>query len=79
MWLWRLPLAYAYLLIPFADGALGEDTHNPPEEAVPALSHDGYYSALLYLDVVLLYLSFAFTVWFVGTHVLAWWAFVALR
>jgi len=75
--LW-LPLLYIYFGIPFADGVLGEDTNNPPEELVPELSRDGFYRALLYADVVLLYLSFAFAVWFVGSHPLHWWTFIAV-
>lgn len=75
--LW-LPLLYIYVGIPFADGVLGEDTNNPPEELVPELSRDGFYRALLYVDVVLLYLSFAFAVWFVGSHPLHWWTFIAV-
>ena len=72
-----LPLVYAYLLIPFADGVLGEDTNNPPEEVVPELSRDPYYRNLLYADVVLLWAAFLVSAWFVGTQTLPWWAFVA--
>jgi alkane 1-monooxygenase len=78
IWWLLLPLVYIYFGIPFADGVLGEDTHNPPEAIVPALSRDGYYRALLYIDVVLLYLSFGFSVWFVGTQALPWWAFLVV-
>ena len=30
------PLAYTFLFVPLADAIFGEDTHNPPEEVVPA-------------------------------------------
>lgn len=77
LWL-LLPLAYAYLAIPFLDGVLGEDANNPPESAVAALAHDRYYSALLYIDVALLWACLFFCAWFVGTHELSWWGFLAL-
>jgi alkane 1-monooxygenase len=34
------PLAYTFLFVPLADRIFGEDTHNPPEEVVPAMSRD---------------------------------------
>ncbi len=72
-----LPLLYAYLFIPFADGLLGEDRENPPEEAVPHLARDPYYRVLLYVDVVLLWIAFLVSAWFVGTQPIPWWGFIA--
>jgi alkane 1-monooxygenase len=73
-----IPLVYTYLVIPFLDGVLGEDRHNPPEAVVPLLAADRYYLALLYVDVVLLYACFAVSAWFVGTQELPSWAFVVV-
>ena len=45
------PLAYTFLFVPLADAIFGEDTHNPPEEVVPAMSRDNYYRVLLYFTI----------------------------
>ena len=47
---WRLwvPVGITYLLIPALDAILGEDRHNPPESAVPALDADRYYRRVTY-------------------------------
>lgn len=76
-WLLLLPLAYAFVLIPLADGIFGEDAHNPPDAIVPLLAQDNYYRALLYIDVCLLYASFITMAWLVGAHALPWWAYLA--
>jgi alkane 1-monooxygenase len=72
-----IPLAYIFIWIPIADVLFGEDTNNPPDESVAELAQDGYYRALLYIDIVIMYLGFFFAAWFVGTHDLPWWAFLA--
>ena len=72
------PLVYAFVFIPLIDAALGEDTHNPPEEVVPLMAQDNYYRVLLYVAIVLLYVDFFVVAWFLGTHELPWWAFLAL-
>ena len=72
------PLAYTFLFVPLADAIFGEDTHNPPEEVVPAMSRDNYYRVLLYVAIVLLFAQFFVVAWFIGTHSLPWWSFLAL-
>lgn len=72
------PLTYTFVFVPLADRVFGEDRHNPPEEVVPAMSQDNYYRVLLYVAVVLLYAQFLVVAWFVGTHSLPWWGFLAL-
>ena len=77
--LWLLtPLAYVYFAIPFLDGVLGEDAHNPPEAVVPQLVRDPYYHTILCVHTSLLYASFLFCAWCVGTYDLSWWGFLAL-
>jgi len=76
-WVLFLPLLYTFALIPLIDGFLGEDTHNPPDAIVPLLAQDTYYRVLLYVDMCLLYANFLVCVWFVGTHNLPWWAYLA--
>ncbi|WP_433130999.1 alkane 1-monooxygenase [Micromonospora sp. CA-240977] len=48
-WGWWLTPAVVFGLIPVIDLLLGDDRQNPPEEAVPRLSADGYYRWLTYL------------------------------
>lgn len=72
------PLAYTFIFTPLADAILGEDRHNPPEEVVPMMSKDNYYRALLYVAVVLTFTQFFVVAWFIGTHPLPWWSFLAL-
>src|SRR5450631_1189615 len=54
-WVLFLPLIYAFVFVPIADGWFGEDAHNPPDEIVPLLAGDNYYRSLLYVDTFLLY------------------------
>jgi alkane 1-monooxygenase len=72
------PLAYTFIFVPVADLIFGEDTHNPPEEVVPAMSKDNYYRVLLYIAIALLFTQFFIVAWFIGTHALPWWGFLAL-
>src|SRR5262245_55642827 len=75
--LW-FPLSYTFVLVPLIDALMGEDRHNPPEEVVAAMSADNYYRFLLYVAIGLLYVDFLVVAWFLGTHDLPWWAFLAL-
>jgi alkane 1-monooxygenase len=63
-----LPLLVFYGLIPIADALLGEDLTNPPEDRVPALEADGYYRAILYATVPVLWATVLFNVVFLATH-----------
>ena len=73
-----LPLIFVYGAIPLLDMALGEDQSNPPEAAVPALEADKYYRYITYASVPMLWASFLVSVWFIGTHELAWHTQLAL-
>jgi len=72
------PLLYTFVLVPLLDHVFGEDTHNPPEEVVPLMAQDNYYRWLLYVGIVLLFIDFFGVAWFIGTHPLPWWAYLAL-
>jgi alkane 1-monooxygenase len=72
------PLTYTFVLVPLADAVFGEDRHNPPEEVVPLMAQDNYYRVLLYIAVALLFAQFFVVAWFIGTHSLPWWGFLAL-
>jgi alkane 1-monooxygenase len=72
-----LPIAYMYGFIPLLDLIAGEDTHNPPDEAIDAMAADPYYRHLLYATLPFFCASFAAAVWFAGTQNLPWWALAA--
>lgn len=79
-----LPLFYAftlfiwYGLIPILDALFPEDDNNPPEDAVIGLDEDLYYRILPRLTVPIHFASLVFCAWWVGTHSLAWWQFLAI-
>jgi alkane 1-monooxygenase len=73
-----LPLFYTFVVVPILDVIFGEDVHNPPEEVVPLMSQDNYYRYLLYVGIALLFTNFFAVAWFIGTHSLPWWAYLAL-
>ncbi|HEY5755159.1 MAG TPA: alkane 1-monooxygenase [Steroidobacter sp.] len=72
------PLLYTFVGVPLLDVIFGEDTHNPPEEIVPLMAQDNYYRYLLYAGIVLLFADLFVVAWFIGTHDLPWWAYLAL-
>ncbi|MBC7982896.1 MAG: alkane 1-monooxygenase [Candidatus Obscuribacterales bacterium] len=72
------PLLYTFVGIPIIDALMGGDRHNPPEEVVALMARDNYYRVLLYIAIALLFAGFFFVAWFVGTHTLPVWAFVAI-
>jgi len=75
--LW-LPVLFLYGLVPVLDWLLGSDRSNPPETAVPALEADHYYRRITYALLPILWLAFAFCVWFVARHSLPWHGLLAM-
>jgi len=73
-----LPFLINYLIVPFLDYILGEDTNNPHEEIVQQLEQDKYYRWLTYLVVPMHYISLFGTLWYTVTVPLSWWAFLLL-
>ena len=67
---WRLwiPVGITYLLIPALDALLGEDRHNPPEEAIATLEADRYYRYITYALVPVMWVGIIFCAWFVATQ-----------
>jgi alkane 1-monooxygenase len=70
-------LAFFYLGIPLLDKLLGEDLSNPPESAVPALEADGYYRAINYAVVPVLWFGMLFNCIYLATHELPWYSWLA--
>ena len=75
--LWT-PLFFYYTIIPLLDRLLGEDQSNPPESVVPQLESDPYYRYCTYALVPILWASFLFSAWFVGTQSLPWHGVLAV-
>lgn len=69
-----IPAIFFFIVVPLVDMAIGEDTHNPPDEIVAAMIADRYYSWLVRLAVPIAWLSFIATVALVGTQDLPLWS-----
>ena len=85
MWQWYpitlmlwLPVIFIYVVAPLLDLALGIDTSNPPESAVPALEADLYYRRVTFALVPLLWGAFIYAAWFSQTADLSWGAMLGL-
>ncbi len=79
LWQWQrttlmlwLPVIFFYLIAPVIDLALGHDTSNPPETAVPGLEADPYYRVITYALVPLLWGAFIYAAWFSQTTPITW-------
>ena len=69
--LW-LPVIFVYCVAPLIDLALGADTSNPPEHAVPRLEADLYYRYVTYALVPLLWAAFVYGAWSCVRRPLPW-------
>jgi alkane 1-monooxygenase len=72
------PAIFFFIVTPIVDMILGEDTHNPPEEVVAAMTADRYYSWLVRSAVPIAWLSFIAVVMLVGTQQLPLWSLAIL-
>lgn len=75
---YALSLIAFYGVMTAADFLLGEDRSNPPEAAVERLENDPYYRILTYLTVPMHYVSFVVCCWWVATHHMGPFSFLAL-
>lgn len=71
-WFLATPILLAYGLVPVLDYYSGEDESNPPESVVPQMEADPYYFRIMRALVPLLWASFLFCAWFIGTQELSW-------
>ncbi len=75
--LW-LPLVMLHVFVPLMDTWMGEERSNPPESAVPQLEADAYYRYITYALVPVLWGAFVFAAWFVASHDLPGYAWLAM-
>jgi alkane 1-monooxygenase len=66
------PVIFFYGVAPLIDLALGADTSNPPESAVPDLERDAYYRVITWLLAPMLWAAFIYGAWFYTTTPLGW-------
>ena len=71
-WFLAIPFITFYGLAPLLDMVAGEDESNPPESVVPQLEADPYYRNITLALVPMLWASFLFSAWFIGTQDLSW-------
>ena len=73
-----IPMLYIYGVNPLIDYFMGEDTHNPPEEVVDAMTLDNYYRFHVHIRIPIAVAIFIAYIWFVGTQSLPWWSIIVL-
>lgn len=66
-WLWASPIFF-YGLVPMIEMLFGEDTSNPPREAIPMLRDDPFYRWAAFSALPVAYLTWIFGAWFVATE-----------
>ncbi|MGV6802004.1 MAG: alkane 1-monooxygenase [bacterium] len=77
-WLTLIPVIYLFVVIPLLDKLIGHDTHNPPEEVVPALSADIYYRIVGWVMISLHFILIPATLWFLTSQSLPLWSIAAI-
>ena len=77
-WLWWLPLAAVYVLIPLLDHVFPNDASNPPEANVPQLEADPYYQLLNHLTVPLFFIVLICGTWFIAVQQPGWFGTLGL-
>lgn len=75
--LWLTPLFF-YGLVPIIEVLGGEDTNNPPREAIPGLRDDPFYRWSAYMGLPLVYLSWVVGAWFIATQPFSWNGYIAM-
>ena len=76
-WILFFPLVFFYVFVPLLDFWVGEDTSNPPESEVPKLERDGYYRAITYATIPILWVAVIFNCIFLCSHTLSIWEWLA--
>lgn len=71
-WGWWFAPVFLYGLLPLADWLIGEDTSNPPDEAVKHLSDDTYYKRCVMWFIPLQFVSFFASMAVLASGELGW-------
>ncbi len=76
-WLWASPIFF-YVLVPFIEVLFGEDTNNPPKEAIPMLRDDPFYRWAAFSALPVVYFTWIFGAWFIATQNLSLNGYIAV-
>ncbi|WP_262694825.1 alkane 1-monooxygenase [Kordiimonas aquimaris] len=74
--LWFTPIFF-YVFIPVIEMMVGEDTSNPPKEAIPALRDDPFYRWSAFSGAPLAYLVWIAGAWFISSQPFDWNVYIA--
>lgn len=66
-WLWASPIFF-YMFVPLIETLFGEDSSNPPREAIPMLRDDPFYRWAAFSALPVAYFTWIFGAWFVATQ-----------
>jgi len=76
IWLWASPIFF-YGLVPLIEILFGEDSSNPPREAIPMLRDDPFYRWAAFSALPVSYFTWIFGAWFVATEPLSLNGYIA--
>jgi len=76
-WLWSSPIFF-YMLVPLIEMLVGEDTSNPPREAIPALRDDPFYRWSAFSALPIAYFTWIFGAWFIANEPLSLNGYIAV-
>lgn len=76
LWLWLTPIFF-YGFVPIIEVLFGEDTSNPPRDAIPGLRDDKFYRWSAFAGLPLVYLSWVVGAWFLSTEPFSLNAYIA--
>jgi len=76
-WLWASPIFF-YMCIPIIEILFGEDTSNPPKEAIPALRDDGFYRWSAFAGLPIAYFTWIYGAWFIASNPLSLNGYIAI-
>ncbi len=76
-WLWASPIFF-YGLVPLIEILFGEDSSNPPREAIPMLRDDPFYRWAAFSTLPAAYFTWVFGAWFIASEPLSINGYVAV-
>jgi len=76
-WLWASPIFF-YVFVPIIETLFGEDSSNPPREAIPMLRDDPFYRWAAFSALPVAYFSWIFGAWFIATNPLSLNGYIAV-
>lgn len=76
-WLWASPIFF-YMLVPLIETLFGEDSSNPPREAIPMLRDDPFYRWAAFSALPVAYFTWIFGAWFVAAEPLSLNGYIAV-